>query len=76
MIQDRLELMEALGELSKKYPHWRFGQLIANASGWTDVDVWDVEDEQLLAAAASHLRAQDAGRNEASGAKCLIPAGR
>ena len=57
MTPDRSELFAALAELCKKYPHWRFGQLVANVAGWSDVEAWDVEDEQLLAAALSHLKA-------------------
>jgi len=34
---------------------WRFGQLIANVAGWADQEIWDVEDQQLLAAARLHL---------------------
>jgi hypothetical protein len=37
------------------FPEWRFGQLVANrltAAGCPDVDsIWDVEDQQFLAAA-------------------------
>ena len=56
----RTELLNAIAELGNGYPHWRFGQLIANVAGWCDVEVWDVEvwdveDEQLLAAAKAHL---------------------
>ena len=51
------ELLEALAELRRRYPAWRFGQLIANVAGWADQDVWDVEDEALLAAVRSHLEA-------------------
>ena len=62
---DRSELIEALAELSRRYPEWRLGQLVANVAGWADVDVWDVEDRQLLDAAHAHLgavtpRSQDA----------------
>jgi hypothetical protein len=53
---ERSSLLEAMAELSQKYPDWRLGQLIANVAGWADVDVWDVEDEQLLQAARLHLR--------------------
>jgi hypothetical protein len=52
----RTELFEALAELCRRYPAWRLGQLIANVSGWADQEVWDVEDEQLLATAQAHLR--------------------
>jgi hypothetical protein len=49
------EAFEALAELARRYPHWRLGQLVANVAGWADADVWDAEDEQLLAAARTHL---------------------
>ena len=52
----------ALEELSKMYPQWRFGQLVANVSMWakgpSDSAVWDVEDEEFLRAAEEHLSAQ------------------
>lgn len=52
----RTELLSAIEALSRKYPDWRLGQLIANVADWADQDVWDIEDEQLLAAAQSHLQ--------------------
>jgi hypothetical protein len=52
----RADLIEALAELRRRYPEWRMGQLISNVAGWADRDVWDIEDEQLLAAAKEHLR--------------------
>jgi hypothetical protein len=51
------ELLELLAELRRRYPAWRLGQLVANVAGWADQEVWDVEDEQLLEAARSHLEA-------------------
>lgn len=49
------ELIDALSELRRLFPDWRMGQLVANlvtAAGGTDASaIWDVEDEQLLAAA-------------------------
>jgi hypothetical protein len=49
------ELIQALRELCKLFPDWRMGQLVANlvtATGATEAGaIWDVEDEQLLAAA-------------------------
>jgi hypothetical protein len=49
------ELLGALSELRVLFPDWRMGQLVANlvtASGGTDAGaIWDVEDDQLLAAA-------------------------
>lgn len=52
----REELLAAITELQRHYPQWRLGQLIANVAGWADQEIWDVEDEQLLAAAQLHLR--------------------
>jgi hypothetical protein len=49
------ELFEVLAELRRRYPAWRFGQLIANTAGWADQDVWDVEDDRLIEAARLHL---------------------
>jgi hypothetical protein len=57
------ELFDTLTELRRRYPEWRLGQLISNVAGWADRNVWDIEDEQLLAAAEEHLRAL-AQRNE------------
>jgi hypothetical protein len=54
--QPNAELFQVIGELRQRYPQWRFGQLIANLAGWADQDVWDVEDEQLLAAVRKHLQ--------------------
>lgn len=53
---ERISLLEAIAALCDRYPNWRLGQLVANVAGWADVDVWDVEDEQLLAAATAHLQ--------------------
>jgi len=50
-----ISLLQVLENLRSHYPHWRFGQLVSNVAGWADIDLWDVEDEQLLAAATAHL---------------------
>jgi hypothetical protein len=52
---DRTELFSALADLSRRYPHWRIGQLLANVAGWADAEIWDAEDDQLLAAIRAHL---------------------
>ena len=52
---ERMELFTALAELSRRYPHWRIGQLVANVAGWADADIWDAEDANLLAAMQDHL---------------------
>ena len=49
------QLAEVLAKLQLLYPDWRFGQLVCNLAGWCDVNVWNVEDEQLLAIAQTHL---------------------
>jgi hypothetical protein len=58
----RQRLIEALKDLSKLYPEMRFGQLVTNVAYWargaTDTAAWDVEDEELLQAALSHLEQQ------------------
>jgi hypothetical protein len=56
----RRELLRVLGELSAYTPDVRFGQLLANlsymAKSFTAEAIWDVEDEELLEAARSHLK--------------------
>jgi len=59
-----IRILEQLGDVS---PDVRFGQLIANLSyiarGPTVESIWEMEDEELLAAAKKHLdnlRAQHA----------------
>jgi hypothetical protein len=55
-IQDRAELLATIAELCEKYPDWRLGQLVANAAGWADQNIWNIDDEQLLEAARRHLQ--------------------
>jgi hypothetical protein len=54
--QEILRLLERLSELT---PDVRFGQLIANLSylavGPTSEAIWDMEDEQLVAAIRKHI---------------------
>lgn len=64
--RNRTELFNALAELRRRYPDWRLGQLIANVAGWADQNVWDIEDEQLLAAVEEHLRVLAQRKQEAS----------
>lgn len=56
MNKERADLLAAIAELCHQYPDWRLGQLVANVAGWADAEIWDVEDEQILAAAESHLQ--------------------
>lgn len=56
---ERAELIQALAELSELYPEWRMGQTLANlatSAGRIDEGgVWDLEDEEALAAARQLL---------------------
>ena len=56
----RQELLRVLAELSEVCPEVRLGQLIANLSylarELSNEAIWDVEDEELLAAARKHLQ--------------------
>jgi hypothetical protein len=55
----RKDVLRLLEELSEICPEYRFGQMIANltmlARGDADGALWDMEDEELLAAAQKHL---------------------
>jgi hypothetical protein len=56
MTTSREELVQALAELGKLFPDWRFGQLVANVASATPRGteaeaIWDCEDDELLAAA-------------------------
>lgn len=53
--QTRVDLLGALEQLSRLRPEWRLGQTLANlamTAGRMDAGgVWDLEDEEALAAA-------------------------
>jgi hypothetical protein len=55
--QVRIELLAALSQLSQLRPEWRLGQTLANmamTAGRLDPGgVWDLEDEEALAAATT-----------------------
>lgn len=70
----RQEVLRHLERVSELAPEVRFGQLIANlaffAAGPWDKSLWDLEDDQLLAALKQHLadlsrRQQNTARHEA-----------
>jgi hypothetical protein len=58
-------LCDAIAQLRAIFPDWRMGQLMANlttAAGCLDPGaIWDVEDDQLLAAARRFIE-QNRGR--------------
>ena len=68
----RQEILRLLDRLSELAPDVRFGQLIANLSylavAPTNEAIWDMEDEQLLAAARRLIE-----RNRGRGAVCADP---
>jgi hypothetical protein len=49
------ELIDALAELRGLFPDWRLGQLVLNvataAGAGSDDGIWDIDDQQFLAAA-------------------------
>jgi hypothetical protein len=55
----RRDVLRLLGELSEAAPDVRLGQLIANLSylarGPAGESIWDMEDDEWLAAARKHL---------------------
>jgi hypothetical protein len=55
----RQEVLQVLAELSEVVPEVRLGQLMANLSylvrGLSTEAIWDMEDDELLAAAREHL---------------------
>ncbi len=64
----RVDLLSRLGELSRACPEMRFGQLIANlavvARGTEPGAVWEMEDEELLAAVNWQLEELQSRRGE------------
>lgn len=63
---ERIELLKALGDLSRIRPEWRMGQTLANLAmlaGRMDAGgVWDLEDAEALEAIRAFIR-EDAERN-------------
>jgi hypothetical protein len=64
--ETRAEFLKALAELGRAHPEWRLGQTLSNlamAAGRLDAGgVWDLEDDEALAAARllmRHSRAAD-----------------
>jgi hypothetical protein len=57
----RRDVLRALEVLSAACPEYRFGQMIANlaviARGDDEGAIWNMEDEELLAATRRHLAA-------------------
>ncbi|MFO0959546.1 MAG: hypothetical protein U0800_19280 [Isosphaeraceae bacterium] len=57
---ERQELLRLIEEMSKGYPEFRLGQLIANLAFWARGDqegaVWNIEDQELMAAAREQIR--------------------
>lgn len=53
------QVFDAIRAMRDRYPDWRFGQLVCNVSmfarGPVPEAVYDVEDEEFVAAAREHL---------------------
>jgi hypothetical protein len=64
--ETRAELLEALAELGRAHPNWRLGQALSNlamAAGRLDAGgVWDLEDDEALAAARHLLGSRVEGK--------------
>lgn len=60
--ETRLELLGVLAGLGRAHPNWRLGQTLSNfamAAGRLNAGgVWDLEDEDALAAARQLLRSR------------------
>jgi len=61
----RERLLQALAEMSQLHPEWRFGQMIANLAFLARQattqqkaaeDIWDIEDDELVAALTEHIK--------------------
>lgn len=59
MSPTREEIFVAIREMSDRYPDWRFGQMVVNIANWArdpaPESIWDVEDDEFLAAVREHL---------------------
>ncbi|MGD9853381.1 MAG: hypothetical protein AB7U20_00360 [Planctomycetaceae bacterium] len=70
--QTRRQLLDALDELSRLRPDWRLGQTLVNlamTAGRVDAGgVWDLEDDEALAAAK--VLVEQAGAPDADAAEC------
>jgi hypothetical protein len=50
----RGELVQVLENLGQHHPEWSLGQLVSNLAALAHVNIYDVEDEELLRTAQSH----------------------
>jgi hypothetical protein len=51
----RQQLITVLAELARRRSNLRYGQLVENLAGLTNIDTWNIEDEELLRAATQFL---------------------
>jgi hypothetical protein len=59
----REKILLLLAQMSERYPEWRLGQMVANVASFArqptephDTGIWEVEDEEMLAALERHLK--------------------
>ena len=71
MTPARRQILKLLETTNERYPEWRFGQMVANIAAWArqpsepnDSGVWDVEDEEFLAALRAHLERLEAAQTK------------
>jgi hypothetical protein len=63
MKTERQELLDAIRQFSAAYPTLRLGQLMITLANWATGEpdkLWDLTDEELLAAITTHLERTEA----------------
>jgi len=53
-------VLEFVERLWRKHPDWRLGQLISNVASWRNQDVWDLEEDELVAEIERHIHQAEA----------------
>ena len=51
-------VLQEIEKVWRMHPDWRLGQLLCNLAAWIDptqIIVWDVEDDTLMAEAKQHM---------------------
>lgn len=54
---DRIpQVLKAIEKIWRVYPDMRLGQLVSNLAAWAEEEVWDIEEDVLVAEVERHLR--------------------
>ncbi|MBW3539175.1 MAG: hypothetical protein KY476_02800 [Planctomycetes bacterium] len=57
---DRIQkVLERVGDMWRRHPDWRLGQLLCNVATWAEDDVWDIEEDVLTAEIDRHIEQFD-----------------